>query len=492
MTAFSYSLCLSILHSFWQAGLLYACYFLFEKIYAHAQPLHKRNFLFGLLTVQLVVFGITFYYCWNEVISHSFNYDAYNSTLLLSIPSQLEYFTPWIMFGYVLTLVYKISTSLLSWKSLTGTFGKDLQKPSIDLKLFCQQKAMHLGIKKNVQIWLTNHITTPVTYGFLKPMLLLPAALITKLSPAQVEALILHELNHIKANDYLLNWVMIVIENIFFFNPFVRILCNNIRLEREKACDIQVIHFNYSPIAYAEALLEVKKYQQQQQLSFQLAAVGPGKQFLKRVQYFTNKNLKINYAPKYYRTLQLTAVAIFLLIISLAFNFLAINIGPIANNPTQAWTLPLFKNYHLMDAESESPIFRDIKPVFAVNDNPPAKNMARTAKVRTVTVKVKSTPVTKSREIVLKDKNDEVTSSISAIPVAFADPNNKEEKEIIIQEECSGTDKKVIKSYKISNINGEWVLEPNWIASSDNMPSDNSNPSADSTSANAQSRLAEQ
>ena len=75
-------------------------------------------------------------------------------------------------------------------------------------------------------------------------------------------------------------------ENIFFFNPFVLSLCKKIRLEREKHCDINVMAFQYSPLVYAETLLQaqlVKQYVSQ----YQLAATGRQQQLLQRIQFFT-------------------------------------------------------------------------------------------------------------------------------------------------------------------------------------------------------------
>lgn len=75
----------------------------------------------------------------------------------------------------------------------------------------------------------------------------------------QVEAILLHELAHIKRNDYLYNLVNVVIETLLFFNPFVWLLTKHIQTEREHACDDVVVTHISSPITYAQALFRYKR-----------------------------------------------------------------------------------------------------------------------------------------------------------------------------------------------------------------------------------------
>ena len=69
--------------------------------------------------------------------------------------------------------------------------------------MFAHKIAAQMSIGKSVQVWMSEFITSPVTVGYLKPMILLPVAAINHLSPQQIEAILLHELSHIKRFDYL-------------------------------------------------------------------------------------------------------------------------------------------------------------------------------------------------------------------------------------------------------------------------------------------------
>ena len=65
-------------------------------------------------------------------------------------------------------------------------------------------------------------MSSPVTIGFLKPIILLPVAALNSLTPQQVEAVLLHELSHIRRYDYLINLVITLVHTLFYFNPFIK------------------------------------------------------------------------------------------------------------------------------------------------------------------------------------------------------------------------------------------------------------------------------
>ena len=116
-----------------------------------------------------------------------------------------------------------------------------------------------MGIRKPVSIWLSENVTSPVTIGFLKPVILIPIAAITNLTTRQLESLLLHELSHIKRHDYLINLLINCVSTILYFNPFVKLFMRSIEREREKSCDEMVIQFQCDPHGYATALLQLEK-----------------------------------------------------------------------------------------------------------------------------------------------------------------------------------------------------------------------------------------
>ncbi|HET7897283.1 MAG TPA: M56 family metallopeptidase, partial [Flavisolibacter sp.] len=91
------------------------------------------------------------------------------------------------------------------------------------------------------------------------PIILLPVAAMNQLTTAQVEAILLHELSHIRRYDYLLNFIVSVIYTLLYFNPLVKSFMQTIEAEREACCDETVLQFGYDKVGYASALLHLEK-----------------------------------------------------------------------------------------------------------------------------------------------------------------------------------------------------------------------------------------
>lgn len=99
-------------------------------------------------------------------------------------------------------VVYHLGNVFYNWISFKRKHNNNLVKPPVDLKVFAIVKAGQFGIKRYVSLWLSNTVASPVTFGFWKPVILLPVALVNKLTISEVESLIVHELTHIKYNDF--------------------------------------------------------------------------------------------------------------------------------------------------------------------------------------------------------------------------------------------------------------------------------------------------
>jgi bla regulator protein BlaR1 len=133
----------------------------------------------------------------------------------------------------------------------------------------------------------------PLVIGFFKPVVLFPVALATQLDLKQVEAILIHELSHIRRNDYLINLVKTCIETLLFFNPFVWLTTKFIQIEREHACDDLVVNFTGTPLTYAHALLKLELLKDKQTPALSLAATGKNQHLYQRIKRITD--MKTNY-----------------------------------------------------------------------------------------------------------------------------------------------------------------------------------------------------
>ena len=98
----------------------------------------------------------------------------------------------------------------------------------------------------------------PTVIGWLKPVVLLPASALAGLAPHQMEAILAHELAHIRRHDYLVNLFQTVVETLLFYHPAVWWLSRRIRAERENCCDDLAVSLCGDPVAYAAALAELE------------------------------------------------------------------------------------------------------------------------------------------------------------------------------------------------------------------------------------------
>jgi TonB family protein len=100
---------------------------------------------------------------------------------------------------------------------------------------------------------------SPSVVGWLKPVILLPAATLMGLTPLQLEAILAHEIGHIKRYDYLVNMLQMLGETLLFYHPAVWWTSKRIRLERELCCDDLAVRFSGNALRYARALTTLEK-----------------------------------------------------------------------------------------------------------------------------------------------------------------------------------------------------------------------------------------
>lgn len=270
---FLQSLGWATLNSFWQMALLW-CLFIGAS-YIFKISSHKKYQISVLAIVTgFVWFVVTFLYYFqsNPVSTISFfeqGIPASNSILnVLLLSASVAYLSLLIFPSYKL---YK------NWQFVRYIRKESMKKADLNYRLFVQKIAAQLGINKKVLVYLSDLVKSPMTIGYLKPIILLPVAALNHLSTQQVEAILLHELSHIRRYDYLVNLIISVINTILYFNPFVKQFMQSIEQERENCCDQLVLQFGYDKVSYASALLSLEKMNSRQQV---LAIGATGKKYL--------------------------------------------------------------------------------------------------------------------------------------------------------------------------------------------------------------------
>ncbi|HEV8146915.1 MAG TPA: M56 and DUF3738 domain-containing protein [Bryobacteraceae bacterium] len=131
----------------------------------------------------------------------------------------------------------------------------------------------------------------PGVIGIRKPILLLPQGIADRLTPAQLQSILAHELCHVCRRDNLTAAIHMLVESIFWFHPLVWWIGARLVDERERACDEEVVRSGSEPQVYAEGILNVCKFYLQSPLS--CASGVTGADLKKRIEAIVNHRISL-------------------------------------------------------------------------------------------------------------------------------------------------------------------------------------------------------
>lgn len=273
-SGFLLSLGKAIAASIWQMGLLFLVYHILIATFRIKQAASK-NLLSSVFALGgFAWFTFTFFFYTTQKTANALVIQEGSNTngLLQNITGstnwqllvnwteyKLNLLLPYLSVAYLFVLLWFSAKLLFQMHAAHQLKNKGIVTVNDELKAFSEYLAASLGITKTILVFISNRIDIPATIGFLKPVILLPATAVTHLTPAQLEAVLLHELAHIRRNDYFWNILLSIAETLLFFNPFALLLINIARKERENSCDDVVMSYQQNAAVYAEALLNVEK-----------------------------------------------------------------------------------------------------------------------------------------------------------------------------------------------------------------------------------------
>jgi beta-lactamase regulating signal transducer with metallopeptidase domain len=275
-SAFLQALGKAIADSIWQMGLLFLLYQLLVFLFRIKQA-KVKNFISTFFALSGFVWFISnIILHWKTQLQQKtaliINDAAVSNSLLSNFTNdnrwelffnwmdfKLQFILPYLSIAYLFVMLW-FATKLFVQLQATHSLRKNgIITVNDELQNFFSFLVTSMAIPRNVQLFISTKIDIPATLGFIKPIVLLPATAVTHLTTAQLEAVLLHELAHIKRNDYFWNLLLSVSETMLFFNPFALLLIGVARRERENSCDDHVMNYQQNAAVYAEALLNVEK-----------------------------------------------------------------------------------------------------------------------------------------------------------------------------------------------------------------------------------------
>lgn len=304
----------TLVHSLWQLILIAALLWLVLKLVHRAKPSLKYGLAVGALGLSLAVSIGTFIYQYSPEESSRPFLTERDLQVFLSNPSIIQAEAGiestinqaiiWIEQNLPLLVNFWFLGALLFLFRLVNSLSeiRSLRKSSSPVTDFQLEKMVYrmagkMGINSDLQLRISSSGVSPLTFGTLKPIILLPAGLLFQLSPLQLEAIIAHELAHVKRNDYLINLILSGLEVLFFYHPCYWWMNNTIKELRENAADDLVVKAGVEPKTLATSLAEVLNFAKQNPPELALAAGkrrNPTLQRIKRMLGYPSQNYPQN------------------------------------------------------------------------------------------------------------------------------------------------------------------------------------------------------
>lgn len=256
----------TLLHSLWQGLIIGIVTAALLKYKAGDNPvLRYRIAIAGIVTLficSIITFGSYYYIGFGE---ESTNTLFYNYIVNLSDSNTISSLSPvsksnwigliWIACVLVYTLKLIVDLIVIQYIRFTSTDDQSLHiyYPYLD------KIQSTYNQKSKVKLLSSHLITSPVTIGFIKPIILFPIGMINQLTVSEVESILTHEMAHIIRRDYLTNILISMVEVVLFYHPLVWWLSRVVRLEREYCCDDIAIGSNHQPLEYIKTLVKIKE-----------------------------------------------------------------------------------------------------------------------------------------------------------------------------------------------------------------------------------------
>ncbi|HPS56175.1 MAG TPA: M56 family metallopeptidase, partial [Sedimentisphaerales bacterium] len=193
---------------------------------------------------------------------------------------------PYIVAGWLIGVFGLSLWHLGGWAQLQRLRRTMVKPVSEKLVITMNKLAEVIGVKKVVCLMESALVQGPMVVGWLKPVILLPASALTGLEPEQLEAILAHELAHVKRCDYLVNIIQTAVEIVGFYNPAIWWVSAKIRTERENCCDDLAVSVTGDKVIYARALTTMEEVR----CGYKLAVAGSGGSLFDRVKRLLGKD----------------------------------------------------------------------------------------------------------------------------------------------------------------------------------------------------------
>ena len=254
----------SLLHFVWQGALLALAAAVFLRVMAHRPAAWRYMTAVIFLGLMLLAPCVTIVFYPETGAAALRLLQAFRASITEpggSVDSEVvRQWTGWIVLAWATGVAACSLRLIVGWfLSLRLIRSSQSAVPQAVERLLDRVHSALLTTRKIPRLLVGERVTAPVVFGWLRPVVLLPASVMTGLTEEQLLAVLAHELAHIRRYDFLVNALQRGVESVLFYHPGVWWLSSRIRKEREHCCDDLAINVCGDRFAYAKALIELER-----------------------------------------------------------------------------------------------------------------------------------------------------------------------------------------------------------------------------------------
>lgn len=306
----------TFLHSLWIGALAGAAFLCAQWLLRFQSP--QKRYLAGLLSLLLLLAGVsaTFVYSYRKSAAGDFPTPASgvfsqsdagfagtfgspsssaeggeDSWLVALKNNYFEKYHSLLVGGWIAGIVFLCLRHIGAYFYTNRLRRTGLANPGEDLLQRMNRLLQRSGLAGKVSLMESLLVDAPMVIGYFKPVILLPVGLSTGLSLQELEAILAHEIAHIRRHDFLVNILQVFVETLFFYHPAVWLIGSCIRQERENCCDDLALQWCGDKMSLVKALAHAEEWRLNNSLA--LGFPGTGNSLLNRIKrIINNKQMK--------------------------------------------------------------------------------------------------------------------------------------------------------------------------------------------------------
>jgi beta-lactamase regulating signal transducer with metallopeptidase domain len=256
----------TLLHFLWQ-GIVLAAFYVLARALAGDRISARGRYAIACasLLAMTAAPAVTYWWLGNSATAARIgNLAAWDSRQLVSGVAYSPVTDPWQQAMPWIVMAWFAGAAACSFRLLMGCISATALRRSRHALVVTEwQQTLdrlieRMHVSRSVRLLATDRVDSPSVVGWLRPVILAPVGMLCGLAPEQVEALLAHELAHVRRHDYLVNVLQGIVESLLFYHPAVWWISSQIRAEREHCCDDLAVAASGDVLVYARALAELE------------------------------------------------------------------------------------------------------------------------------------------------------------------------------------------------------------------------------------------